>query len=280
MTQNPDSRIPITCLPGAAALPAWLGAGGPAAVLTEAPSPVRLGAVAMEGFEARPAHRFGCGCCAGRSAAAVALDRLFQGRARGRSPWFDRVGGGGRQPRRTSAAGRGAARGRPDPGAVPHRVAPRSGARRPQGTETPCDMPAPNIGFQRPPGLWWGGLEGQSPPTFTLQVPAGSAPRPSVDVTRDCRSASPFASATPSFPAPRASRTCRSRCSRRASVGLDVQRVVDHLDQADQHGGVLGAAPGGSCGTWRRTAPHRSCGAGTARRPRRAATPRWAGIAR
>lgn len=90
MSQNTDSRVPITCLPGAEALAAWLGAGGPAAVLTEAPATTD-GAVATERFDARPAHRFGCGCCAGRSAVAVALDRLFQGRARGRSPWFERV---------------------------------------------------------------------------------------------------------------------------------------------------------------------------------------------
>jgi hypothetical protein len=90
MAQNPDSRVPITYLPAAEALAAWLDAGGPAAVLTDAPAAPE-GAVATERFDARPPHRFGCGCCAGRSAAAVALDRLFQGRARGRSAWFDRV---------------------------------------------------------------------------------------------------------------------------------------------------------------------------------------------
>lgn len=90
MDKNPDSRVPINCFPDAKALAAWLGAGGPAAVLTDMPT-IASGAVATEHFDARPVHRFGCGCCAGRSAAAVALDRLFQGRARGRSPWFDRV---------------------------------------------------------------------------------------------------------------------------------------------------------------------------------------------
>jgi hypothetical protein len=90
MKQTQDSRVPITCLPGAEALAAWLGAGGPAAVLTDMTG-LATGAVATERFDARPSHRLGCGCCAGRSAAAVALDRLFQGRARGRSPWFDRV---------------------------------------------------------------------------------------------------------------------------------------------------------------------------------------------
>jgi hypothetical protein len=88
MTANP--RIPVTILPGADALPAWLAAGGPAALLTDAAARAE-GPVATEGFDPRPPHRFGCACCAGRSAAAVAFDRLFQARARGRSPWFDRV---------------------------------------------------------------------------------------------------------------------------------------------------------------------------------------------
>lgn len=90
MVDASDSRIPLTRLPGPAALAAWLGQGGPAALLTDAPQ-AAAGPVATERFDPRPLHRFGCACCAGRSAAAVALDRLFQARARGRSPWFDRV---------------------------------------------------------------------------------------------------------------------------------------------------------------------------------------------
>jgi hypothetical protein len=85
-----DSRIPLTCLPDAADLPGWLAAGGPAAVLADGPVTVD-GVVAAECFDPRPRHRFGCACCAGRLAAAVALDRLFQARARGTAPWFDRV---------------------------------------------------------------------------------------------------------------------------------------------------------------------------------------------
>jgi hypothetical protein len=85
-----DPRIPVTILPDAASLPAWLGTGGPAAVLADGPVPPS-GAVAVEPFTARPLHRFGCACCAARSAAAIAFDRLFQARARGRCPWFDRV---------------------------------------------------------------------------------------------------------------------------------------------------------------------------------------------
>lgn len=86
---NSDPRIPVTILTDPDALAAWLALGGPAALLTDGdPLP---GAVAAERFDPRPLHRFGCACCAGRPAAAIALDRLFQGRARGRSPWFDRV---------------------------------------------------------------------------------------------------------------------------------------------------------------------------------------------
>jgi hypothetical protein len=86
----PNPRIPVTILPDAAALPGWLAAGGPAALLSDANAPTD-GPVATEAFDPRPPHCFGCACCAGRSAAAVAFDRLFQARARGRSPWFDRV---------------------------------------------------------------------------------------------------------------------------------------------------------------------------------------------
>ncbi len=87
---TPSPRIPVTILPDAAALPGWLAAGGPAALLSDA-APASGGAVATEAFDPRPPHRFGCACCAGRSGAAVAFDRLFQARARGRSPWFDRI---------------------------------------------------------------------------------------------------------------------------------------------------------------------------------------------
>ncbi|MBR0673716.1 hypothetical protein [Neoroseomonas soli] len=85
-----DPRIPVTILPDGDSLAAWLGADGPAALLTDAAEPLP-GFAATERFAPRPAHRFGCACCAGRSAAAVALDRLFQGRARNPAGWFDRV---------------------------------------------------------------------------------------------------------------------------------------------------------------------------------------------
>lgn len=84
-----DARIPVTILERDA-LAAWLEAGGAAALVVDGPE-TPPGFVATERFDARPPHRFGCGCCAGRSGAALALDRLFQGRVRGRTAWFDRV---------------------------------------------------------------------------------------------------------------------------------------------------------------------------------------------
>lgn len=86
-----DARIPVTFLPGAAALQAWLAAGGPAALLTD-DAAIPPGMAAAQRFAPRPAHRIGCACCAGRSAAAIALDRLFQARARDPRLWFERVG--------------------------------------------------------------------------------------------------------------------------------------------------------------------------------------------
>lgn len=85
-----DARIPVTILPDRDAVAAWLRAGAAAALLTDAAGPTP-GFVATEHFRPGPAHRFGCACCAGRSPAAAALDRLFQGRARNRTGWFDRL---------------------------------------------------------------------------------------------------------------------------------------------------------------------------------------------
>jgi hypothetical protein len=85
-----DPRIRVTVLADPATLPGWLATHGPAAVLTDA-AVTAPGATAVERFEARPPHRFGCRCCAGRSGAAMALDRLFQARARAQCGWFDRV---------------------------------------------------------------------------------------------------------------------------------------------------------------------------------------------
>lgn len=75
-----DGRIPLSFAagPGEGPPAAWLGAGQPdGAVAAVTPGGAR--------------HPIGCLCCQGRSAAAEALDRLYQGRVRGRLPWFDRV---------------------------------------------------------------------------------------------------------------------------------------------------------------------------------------------
>jgi hypothetical protein len=93
MTWSLDARIPLVTVPDAVALAAVLAAGGPAAVLAEAPAPaLPAGVVAVADFpSAGPAHAAACACCGGRSPAATALDRLFQARVRGACGWFDRV---------------------------------------------------------------------------------------------------------------------------------------------------------------------------------------------
>ncbi|BDG73619.1 hypothetical protein [Roseomonas fluvialis] len=90
MAWSIDTRIPVTILPEAAALPGML-AGRPAALLAEGAVPDHAGAPVTESFAPEPRHAVACACCAGRSAAAQALDRLFQARVRGRAAWFDRV---------------------------------------------------------------------------------------------------------------------------------------------------------------------------------------------
>jgi hypothetical protein len=89
MAWSIDARIPVTLLPDAAALPGAL-AGRPAALLAEgAAHPAS--ATVTESFAPESRHAPACTCCAGRSAAAQALDRLFQARVRGKAAWFDRV---------------------------------------------------------------------------------------------------------------------------------------------------------------------------------------------
>jgi hypothetical protein len=85
-----DSRIPVTVITDPADLLAAL-AGPPASLLAEAPAPPSLLAVAAAVFTPGETHPAGCACCAGRPAAAAALDALFQARVRGRCPWFERV---------------------------------------------------------------------------------------------------------------------------------------------------------------------------------------------
>ena len=93
MAWSIDARIPLVTVADEPALNAALAGGPPAAVLAEAPPPpLPAGAVALVSFDlSGPIHAIGCACCAGRSSAAVALDRLFQARVRGGCAWFDRV---------------------------------------------------------------------------------------------------------------------------------------------------------------------------------------------
>lgn len=89
-----DRRIPVTLLTDPAGLGAALEGPGPAALLLEATAAAgRLpDALPRTDFAATAArHVFGCACCAGRSPAAIALDRLFQQRVRGQCAWFERV---------------------------------------------------------------------------------------------------------------------------------------------------------------------------------------------
>jgi len=89
---NPnDTRIPLTLLKGPEGLAAWLAEGVPAALIADSPQQCGLG-LPTEIFDLSRGHRIGCACCAGRSPAAVALDRLFQARIRGTCAWFERVG--------------------------------------------------------------------------------------------------------------------------------------------------------------------------------------------
>ncbi|MCW8086155.1 hypothetical protein [Sabulicella glaciei] len=76
-----DARIPVSFgAPPPGRAWAWIG---------EAPLPGAVAVMALALEEER--HAAGCACCGGRSAAAEALDRLFQDRVRGRCPWFDAV---------------------------------------------------------------------------------------------------------------------------------------------------------------------------------------------
>ncbi len=92
MAWSIDSRIPVTFMPDMAALDAALAAGPATAILVEAPAPPGpTTATAIAEFVPVAPHVAGCACCGGRSPAAVALDRLFQARMRGKCGWFERV---------------------------------------------------------------------------------------------------------------------------------------------------------------------------------------------
>ncbi len=95
MSWSLDARIPVLFPPDG--LPSRTSNGAPASVAQATvalapPSPLPDWAVAGVSFEAGVStHVAGCACCAGRPEAALALDRLFQARARGACAWFDRV---------------------------------------------------------------------------------------------------------------------------------------------------------------------------------------------
>lgn len=96
MNRPRDARLPVTVIRDPDTLAAALAAdpGRPAALLSVGPAiPAPPGAAAADSCDPTPAirHAAACACCAGRPPAAVALDRLFQARARGRAPWFDRI---------------------------------------------------------------------------------------------------------------------------------------------------------------------------------------------
>jgi hypothetical protein len=89
-----DARIPVALLFDPSGLGVALAAAPPAAIVVEGslPAPQPGPGVPVVAFEPAAArHAFGCACCAGRSPAAVALDRLFQQRVRGHCAWFGRV---------------------------------------------------------------------------------------------------------------------------------------------------------------------------------------------
>ena len=85
-----DARIPLLLVEDEAGLDAALAEEPPAALLAEAPGLTRPG-LPFEAFTTAEALVAACACCAGRPAAAVALDRLFQARVRGQCAWFERV---------------------------------------------------------------------------------------------------------------------------------------------------------------------------------------------
>lgn len=89
---NLDARVPVLFVgaaPGAApgGAAAWIGLAPP----TPPPSWAAVAVAFSPEVSGGVAHARSCACCAGRSPAAQALDRLFQARARGACAWFDQV---------------------------------------------------------------------------------------------------------------------------------------------------------------------------------------------
>lgn len=88
MIWSVDTRIPLMMQPRMS--PPCPKADRPFAALVGENAIAPAGAVLTEQF-AEVGHVTGCGCCRGRSAAAIALDRMFLARARAVVPWFDEV---------------------------------------------------------------------------------------------------------------------------------------------------------------------------------------------
>ena len=90
MAWSVDARIPVFVLPDTAALSAALARGKPAAVVGADPPGEAAPTTARFKLGAA-SHAAACTCCLGRSPAATVLATLFQSRARGTVPWFERV---------------------------------------------------------------------------------------------------------------------------------------------------------------------------------------------
>lgn len=84
MTWTVDARIPVR-------LGALTDAADGDALLLEGDGAAPSGLPAAHFSLSVAAHPPGCACCAERSPAAMALDRLFQARAKGEIPFFRRV---------------------------------------------------------------------------------------------------------------------------------------------------------------------------------------------
>ena len=95
MAWSVDARIPVSILPDAASVAEALARGKPAALVggPESNLPGQPAATTASFPVGAEAHPVACACCVGmgRSLAATVLAQLFQARARGTVPWFDRV---------------------------------------------------------------------------------------------------------------------------------------------------------------------------------------------
>lgn len=85
MGWNIDARVPVL-------LGRLVDAEPEDALLVEGPTPEAACGRALAGFELGASeHAAGCACCAPHSPVALALNALFQARAKGELPFFRRV---------------------------------------------------------------------------------------------------------------------------------------------------------------------------------------------